>query len=108
VEILPGKEGLLHISEVDWKRLENLDGVLAEGDEVEVKLLEIEKTGKLRLSRKALMDKPEGYVERPPRERSDRNDRGDRGSYGDRGDRDRRHGGDRRDRDRDRDRDRRR
>jgi len=101
VEILPGKEGLLHISEVAWKRIENLDGILKEGDEVEVKLLEIDqKTGKLRLSRKALMEKPEGFVERerPPR---DRNDRGDR--RGDRGERDRggdrRHGGgDRRDR----------
>jgi polyribonucleotide nucleotidyltransferase len=71
IEILPGKEGLLHISEVDWKRLENLDGVLAEGDEVEVKLIEIDqKTGKLRLSRKVLTEKPEGYVERPPKERS--------------------------------------
>jgi len=110
IEILPGKEGLLHISEVDWKRLESLDGVLAEGDEVEVKLLEIDaKTGKLRLSRKALMDKPEGFVERPPRERGegerrgDRRDRDDRGGYGDRDRGDRRHGGDR-DRDRDRDR----
>ncbi len=92
VEILPGKEGLLHISEVDWKRLENLDGILKEGDEVDVVLLEIDqKTGKLRLSRKALLEKPEGYVERPPRERSDRGDRG-----GDRGDR-RHGGGDRRD-----------
>ncbi len=85
VEILPGKEGLLHISEVDWKRLENLDGILKEGDEVEVKLIEVDaKTGKLRLSRKALLDKPEGYVERPPREHSDRG--GDRRG----GDRDRR------------------
>ena len=93
VEILPGKEGLLHISEVDWKRLENLDGVLAEGDEVEVKLLEIDaKTGKLRLSRKALIDKPAGYAERAPREHSDRSGRGDRGDRGDR-----RYGGDRRD-----------
>jgi polyribonucleotide nucleotidyltransferase len=100
VEILPGKEGLLHISEVDYKRLESLDGVLAEGDELEVILLEIDqKTGKLRLSRKALMEKPEGYVERPPRERSERGDRGDRYDRGgDRGDR-RRGGGDR-DRDR--------
>jgi len=100
VEILPGKEGLLHISEVDWKRLENLDGVLTEGDEVEVKLLEIDqKTGKLRLSRKALIEKPTGYAERPDRpQRSDRpdRDRGDRGDR-DRGDRDR---GDRGDRDR--------
>ena len=105
VEILPGKEGLLHISEVAWKRLENLDGILKEGDELEVKLLEIDqKTGKLRLSRKALMEKPDGFVERE-RPQRDRNDRGDRrGDRGDRGDRDRdrggsdrRHGGDRRD-----------
>ena len=102
VEILPGKEGLLHISEVDWKRLESLDGVLAEGDELEVKLLEIDqKTGKLRLSRKALIEKPSGYAERPPREqrseRPDRYDR-DRNERGDRDRGDRRHGGDRRDR----------
>ena len=88
VEILPGKEGLLHISEVDWKRLENLDGILAEGDEVEVKLLEIDaKTGKLRLSRKALMEKPAGHTERAPRERGDRPDRNERGGRGERGDR---------------------
>ncbi len=88
VEILPGKEGLLHISEVDWKRLENLDGILKEGDEVDVKLIEVDpKTGKLRLSRKALLDKPEGYVERPPRERPERSDRGNDRRGGDRGDR---------------------
>lgn len=77
IEILPGKEGLLHISEVDWKRLENLDGIMREGDEVEVKLLEVDKkTGKMRLSRKALLPKPEGYVDRPERtERSDRPER---------------------------------
>jgi polyribonucleotide nucleotidyltransferase len=107
VEILPGKEGLLHISEVDWKRLESLDGILKDGDEVEVKLLEIDqKTGKLRLSRKALIEKPTGYAERPERsERSDRpqRERGDRPDR-DRGDRgvrdrgDRRHDNDRRDR----------
>ena len=73
VEILPGKDGLLHISEVDWKRLENLDGILKEGDQIDVKLIEIEqKTGKLRLSRKALLPKPEGYVERPERPRNDK------------------------------------
>ena len=75
VEFLPGKDGLLHISEVDWKRLDNLDGVLKQGDMVQVKLLEVDpKTGKFRLSRKALMPKPEGYLERPARE-----DRGPRG-----------------------------
>jgi polyribonucleotide nucleotidyltransferase len=68
VEFLPGKDGLLHISEVDWKRLENLDGILKEGDAVKVKLIEVdEKTGKFRLSRKVLMPKPEGFQERPVR-----------------------------------------
>ncbi|MDR0659430.1 MAG: polyribonucleotide nucleotidyltransferase [Prevotellaceae bacterium] len=83
VEIVPGKDGLLHISEYDWARIDSLDGILKEGDKIEVKLLEIdEKTGKLRLSRRALLPKPEGYVEpeRPPRPpRSDDNrKRGDR------------------------------
>ena len=60
VEFMPGKQGLLHISEVSWKRLENLDGILAEGDKVKVKLIGIDhKTGKFKLSRKALIPKPE-------------------------------------------------
>jgi polyribonucleotide nucleotidyltransferase len=68
VEFLPGRDGLLHISEVEWRRLENLDGILKEGDLIQVKLLEVdEKTGKFRLSRKALLPKPEGFQERPPR-----------------------------------------
>ncbi|HTL80569.1 MAG TPA: polyribonucleotide nucleotidyltransferase [Bacteroidia bacterium] len=68
VEFLPGKDGLLHISEIDWKRIETMDGVFKEGDAVKVKLIEVdEKTGKFRLSRKVLMPKPEGYVERPSR-----------------------------------------
>lgn len=70
VEILPGKEGLLHISEIDWKKIDKVEDVLKVGDEIEVKLLEIDsKTGKMRLSRKALIEKPEGYVEpvRKPR-----------------------------------------
>lgn len=76
VEFLPKKEGLLHISEVSWKRLETLDGVLKEGDVIKVKLIGIDqKTGKFKLSRKALMPKPEGGS----------NDRGDRG--GDRSER---------------------
>ncbi|MDF7820675.1 polyribonucleotide nucleotidyltransferase [Runella sp. MFBS21] len=81
VEFMPGKDGLLHISEITWERLENMDGVLQVGEEVQVKLVEHDKkTGKFRLSRKVLLPKPEGYVERPPREdRGDRNDRGDRG-----------------------------
>ena len=60
VEFMPGKQGLLHISEVSWKRLENLDGILKEGDVVKVKLVGIDhKTGKFKLSRKALIPKPD-------------------------------------------------
>jgi len=75
VEIMPGKEGLLHVSEIAWERVQNVEDVLKVGEEVEVKLLEVDSTtGKLKLSRKALLEKPEGYVERPPRDRSrDRN-----------------------------------
>jgi polyribonucleotide nucleotidyltransferase len=63
IEILPGKDGLLHISEVEWRRLESLDGVLKEGDIVDVKLIEVDKkTGKLKLSRKILLPKPEAAV----------------------------------------------
>ncbi|MGN0033058.1 MAG: polyribonucleotide nucleotidyltransferase [Candidatus Limimorpha sp.] len=79
VEILPGKDGLLHISEIDYKRLESMDGVLKEGDKIQVKLIEIDpKTNKLRLSRKALLPKPEGFVEKSERPRGDRknNDKG--------------------------------
>jgi polyribonucleotide nucleotidyltransferase len=101
IEFLPGKQGLLHISEVSWKRLDSLEGVLKEGDKVKIKLIGTDpKSGKLRLSRKALMPKPEGYVEPEKRERSnddrggDRRDRGDRGGRDDRrGGGDRRHGG---------------
>ncbi len=87
VEILPGKEGLLHISELDWKKVEKTEDVLNVGDEVEVKLLEIDaKTGKMRLSRKVLLEKPEGYVEpvRRPRPEGDRkdNNRGPRKDFG--------------------------
>lgn len=65
VEFLPGKQGLLHISEISWKRLENMDGVLKEGDTVKVKLIGVDhKTGKFKLSRKALMPKPE-QINRP-------------------------------------------
>lgn len=81
IEFMPGKEGLLHISEVSWKRLDTLEGVLAEGDTVKIKLIGTDpKSGKLRLSRKVLMPKPEGYKEPEKRERSDRGDRrgGDR------------------------------
>jgi polyribonucleotide nucleotidyltransferase len=60
VEIMPGKDGLLHISEVEHRRLENMDGILKEGDIIDVKLIEVDKkTGKLKLSRKVLLPKPE-------------------------------------------------
>jgi polyribonucleotide nucleotidyltransferase len=99
VEFMPGKQGLLHISEISYSRLNSMDGVYQEGDKVMVKLLEVDKkTGKFKLSHKALLEKPEGYVEpapRPPR------DRDERGRGGDRRD-DRRGGGDRRGDDRNR------
>lgn len=88
VEFLPGKQGLLHISEVSWKRLDSLEGVINEGDKVKVQLLGIDqKTGKFRLSRKSLMPKPEGYVETEGGEQRERREP--------RGDRDRDRGGDR-------------
>lgn len=77
VEIMPGKEGLLHVSEIKWERVENVEDELSVGQEIDVKLLEVNKaTGKLKLSARALMPKPEGWVERPSRPRGDRNDRG--------------------------------
>ena len=79
VEILPGKEGLLHISEIEWRRLESVeDAGIKEGDHIDVKLLEIDpKTGKYKLSRRVLLEKPEGYVERErrPRREGDRRPR---------------------------------
>ncbi len=90
VEFMPNRDGLLHISEISWNRLENMESSgLKEGDTVEVKLIEIDKkTGKYRLSMRALQPKPEGYVER---ERAPRGARPRREG----GDRPRREGGDR-------------
>ena len=87
VEILPGKDGLLHISEIDWKRLETVEEAgIKEGDKIKVKLMEIDpKTGKYKLSHRVLIDKPEGYVERERRPRPERGER--------RGRRDDRHNG---------------
>ena len=102
VEIMPGKDGLLHISEIDWKRLETVEEAgIKEGDKIKVKLLEIDpKTGKYKLSHRVLIEKPADYVERPARserpERGERRDRGDRRDRRpDRGDR---RNGDRRER----------
>ncbi len=74
VEFMPGKEGLLHISEIDWKRYETMEETgIKEGDHIRIKLLEVDpKTGKFRLSAKALKPKPEGYVEPEKRERGQR------------------------------------
>jgi polyribonucleotide nucleotidyltransferase len=84
VEFLPGTEGLLHVSEIAYKRVENVTDVLKEGDEIKVKLIAIDDKGKFKLSHRVLLPKPEGWVEpaprpaRPPRS-GDRNDRGERG-----------------------------
>ena len=93
VEILPGKEGLLHVSEIAWTKTDKVEDVLSVGDEVDVKLLEVDaKSGKLRLSMRALSDKPEGYKEP---ERRPRPERGDRRQGDDRRGSDRRNGSDR-------------
>ena len=77
VEFMPNRDGLLHISEISWERLEDMAASgLKEGDEVDVKLIEVDKkTGKFRLSMRALMEKPEGYVEPQRRERAPRRER---------------------------------
>ena len=92
VEFMPGKDGLLHISEIDWKRLETVEeSGLKEGDKIQVKLIDIdEKTGKFKLSRRVLLEKPEGYVERERRPRPERSERRDRGDRRERRDGDRR------------------
>ncbi len=101
VEFMPNRDGLLHISEISWDRLENMEASgLKEGDKVEVKLIEIDKkTGKYRLSMRALQPKPEGYVERERAPRGDRGPRRDnnRGPRRDNGDRPRRDNDRRRD-----------
>ncbi|MGN0238297.1 MAG: polyribonucleotide nucleotidyltransferase [Lepagella sp.] len=95
VEFMPGRDGLLHISEISWERLENMEASgLKEGDKVNVKLIEIDKkTGKYRLSMRVLTPKPEGYVEREARPRREGGDRGSRPRRD--GDRGPRQGGDR-------------
>ena len=89
VNILPGKDGLLHISQIAHERVERVADYLQEGQVVKVKVLETDEKGRIKLSMKALLDRPEGFEDRAPREpreyREPRGDRGDRG--GDRGDR---------------------
>ncbi|MBS0592137.1 MAG: polyribonucleotide nucleotidyltransferase [Proteobacteria bacterium] len=88
VNILPGKDGLLHISQIAHQRVEKVEDFLKEGQVVKVKVLETDDKGRIKLSMKALLDRPEGMEEereRPPRrERGDRYDRGDRGDRGER------------------------
>ncbi|MDD5870109.1 MAG: polyribonucleotide nucleotidyltransferase [Bacteroidales bacterium] len=87
VEFMPGRDGLLHISEIGWNRYDKMEDTnLHEGDEVTVKLIEIDKkTGKFRLSMRALQPKPEGYVERERAPRGDRGPRGGQNRGGNRG-----------------------
>ena len=80
VEFAPGREGLVHISELEWSRVEKVEDVVKPGDPIRVKLIKVDDQGRLDFSRKALLEKPEGYVERPPRERND--NRGNRGGGG--------------------------
>jgi polyribonucleotide nucleotidyltransferase len=88
VELLPGKEGLLHISHMAYERVEKTEDVVKLGDMIEVKVTDIDEKGRINLSRKALLPKPEGYVERESSDRGsgDRNARGgrDRGGRSDR------------------------
>jgi polyribonucleotide nucleotidyltransferase len=94
VNILPNTDGLLHISEIDWKRIDKVESVLQEGDSVQVKVIGVDgESGKIRLSRKELMEKPEGWEDRPPRERGDRGDKEGRGGRRGGGSRERRSNG---------------
>ena len=92
VEFMPGKDGLLHISEIDWKRLETVEEAgIKEGDKITVKLLEIDpKTGKFKLSHRVLVEKPADYVE-PQQRRRERPERGPRPERGERRERNDRH-----------------
>jgi len=87
VNILPGKDGLLHISQIAHHRVENVSDLLTEGQIVKVKVMETDEKGRIKLSMKALLDRPEGFVEeeRPRRDFGDRDRGGDRGGRGDRG-----------------------
>ncbi|MBA4109479.1 MAG: polyribonucleotide nucleotidyltransferase [Leptothrix sp. (in: Bacteria)] len=92
INLLPGKDGLLHISQIAHERVEKVSDYLTEGQIVKVKVMETDEKGRVKLSMKVLQERPEGMA--PERERSDRGDRGDRGGRNDRGDRGDR-GGDR-------------
>ncbi|HYE71607.1 MAG TPA: S1 RNA-binding domain-containing protein, partial [Aquabacterium sp.] len=86
VNLLPGKDGLLHISQIAHERVEKVSDYLSEGQVVRVKVLETDDKGRVKLSMKALTDRPAGMEDQPPRERRDRGDRPPRGEGGERGD----------------------
>ena len=73
VEFAPGREGMVHISELEWRRVEKVEDILSKGDQLRVKLIKIDDQGRLDFSRKALLEKPEGYVERPKKPRGENN-----------------------------------
>ncbi len=98
VNILPGKDGLLHISQIAHQRVEKVEDFLKEGQVVQVKVLETDEKGRIKLSMKALIERPEGMEEPRYEPRGDRGDRGDRGPRRDRDDRPRRERSDRDDR----------
>jgi polyribonucleotide nucleotidyltransferase len=89
LEFGPGKDGLLHVSELDWKRVPSVAEHLKLGDELEVKIIEVDRDGRVRLSRKQLLPKPEGYSERAPSQRRPGHSDQGRGGGGGRGHRDR-------------------
>lgn len=96
VEVLPGTDGLLHVSELDWKRIERVEDVLKEGEVIEFQVVGKDpRSGKLKLSRRSLLPKPEGWVEREPAMAGERRERRDRGERPRRDDRPRRDHGDR-------------
>ncbi|MBL7715383.1 MAG: polyribonucleotide nucleotidyltransferase [Bdellovibrionales bacterium] len=95
VGVLPNQDGLLHISEIAYERVNTVTDHMKEGDEIEVKVIEVDKSGKIRLSRKALLPMPEGYTPREGGGGGDRGPRGDRGGRDDRGPRGDRGGRDR-------------
>jgi polyribonucleotide nucleotidyltransferase len=98
INILPGKDGLLHISQIAHQRVERVEDFLKEGQVVQVKVLETDEKGRIKLSMKALIERPEGMAEERFEPRSDRGDRGDRPPRRDRDDRPRRERSDRDDR----------
>ena len=82
VEFIPGKEGLVHISKMAWNRVDKVEDVVKEGDKVKVKVIEIDAQGRINLSMRDTMPKPEGYVEEEPKRRENRPGRERRGGFG--------------------------